>query len=131
MSYLVPRSFFSLPSLLDDQDDWSFFSNMPSGLSVAEDEKSVFVEASVPGVDPKDIDVTFEKGVVRIVAESKKEEKEGKKYFRRSQSSFSYQFSVPSDVDMGVDPTTKIEHGVLHLTFKKSEKAQPRKIKIA
>lgn len=131
MSYLVPRSFFSLPSLIDDQDDWSFFSNMPSGLSVAEDEKSVYVEAAVPGVEPKDIDVTFEKGVVRIVAESKKEEKEGKKYFRRSQSSFSYQFSVPTDVDMGADPTTKIDHGVLHLTFTKSEKAQPRKIKIA
>lgn len=131
MSYLVPRSFFSLPSMMDESDDWSFFSNMPSGLSVAEDDKNVFVEAAVPGVDPKDIDITFEKGVVRIVAESKKEEKEGKKYFRRSQSSFSYQFSVPSDVDMGTDPLTKIEHGVLHLTFPKSAKAQPRKIRVA
>ncbi len=131
MSYLVPRSFFSLPTLLDDQDDWSFMSNMPSGLSVAEDDKHVYVEASVPGVDPKDIDITFEKGVVRIVAEGKKEEVEGKKYFRRSQSAFSYQFSIPSDVNTAKDPETKVTHGVLHLTFAKSEKAQPRKIKVA
>lgn len=132
MSVLVPRSFFfNSPSMFDDDFDFGMMSNAPSGLSVAEDEKSVYVEAAVPGVDPKDIDVTFEKGVVRIVAESKKEEKEGKKYFRRSQSSFSYQLSVPTDVDIGKDPEVKVEHGVLHLTFYKSEKAQPRKIKVA
>lgn len=131
MSYLVPRSFFSLPSLLDEDWDVGMMSNTPSGLSISEDNKNVFVEAVVPGVDPKDIDITFEKGVVRIVGESKKEEKEGRKYFRRLQSSFSYQFSVPSDVDLSKDPETKVDHGVLHLTFEKSEKAQPRKIKVA
>ncbi len=131
MSYLIPRSFLSMPTLMDENDDWTFLSNMPSGLSVAEDEKNVYIEASVPGIDPKDIDITFEKGVVRIVAESKKEEKEGKKYFRRSQTAFSYQFSIPTDVDASSDPSTKVEHGILHLTFAKSAKAQPRKIKVS
>ncbi|MEP7166839.1 MAG: Hsp20/alpha crystallin family protein [Candidatus Woesebacteria bacterium] len=131
MSYLVPRSFFTLPSLMDEDWDSGMMSNTPSGLSISDDDTSVYVEAALPGVDPTEIDITFEKGVVRIVGESKKEEKEGRKYFRRLQSSFSYQFSVPSDVDLAKDPQTKIEHGVLHLTFAKSEKAQPRKIKVA
>jgi HSP20 family protein len=131
MSYLVPRSFFTLPSVMDEDWDFGMMSNQPTGLSISEDDKSVYIEAAVPGVDPKDIDITFEKGVVRIVAETKKEETEGRKYFRRLQSSFSYQFTVPSDVDMGTDPETKNTNGVLHLTFPKSEKAQPRKIKVA
>ncbi len=130
MSYLVPRSFFSLPSLLEDDWDVSLAHSIPSGISVSEDEKHVFLEVAVPGVAPKDIDITFEKGLVRIVAESKKEEKEGRKYFKRLQSTFSYQYSVPSDVDTSADPETKVEHGVLHLTFAKSAKAQPRKIKV-
>lgn len=130
MSYLIPRSFFSMPSLLDDDADWGFFSNTPSGLSLAEDEKNVYVEAAVPGVQADDIDVTFEKGVLRVVGESKKEEKEGKKYFRRSQSSFSYQVSLSSDVDMGAEPKSELRNGVLHLTFPKTAKAQPRKISV-
>lgn len=131
MSYLVPRSYWSWPSLLDDMnDDWGFMSNTPSGLSVAEDDKSVFVEAAVPGVKAEDIDITFEKGMLRILAESKKEEKEGRKYFRRSQSSFSYQMSIPNDVDVNTDPQTHYEDGVLTITFAKSAKAQPKKIAV-
>lgn len=130
MSYLVPRSFFSLPSLMDEDWDFGMMTNTPSGLSISEDDKKVYVEAAVPGVSPEHIDVTFEKGVVRIVAEAKKEEKEGRKFFRRLQTSFSYQFTVPTDVDLSVDPETKVNHGVLHMTFEKSAKAQPRKISV-
>lgn len=132
MSYLIPKSFFSVPSLPSfmDDEDWGMLTNAPSGLSVAEDDKNIYVEASVPGIQSNELDITFEKGVVRVVAESKKEEKENKKYFRRSQTRFSYQLALPSDVDMSKDPQTKLEHGVLHLTFSKSAHAQPRKIAV-
>lgn len=130
MSYLVPRSFFSLPSLLEDDWDVSLSNALPSGISISEDEKSIYLDVAVPGVAPKDIDITFEKGLVRIIAQSKKEEQDGRKYFKRLQSSFSYQYNVPSDVDMAKDPKTKVEHGVLHLIFEKSQKAQPRKITV-
>lgn len=132
MSYLIPRSFFNMPnfpSLMEDED-WGMLTNTPSGLSVSEDDKHVYVEASIPGVKPDEIDITFEKGVLRIVAETKEEQKDGRKYFRRSQRSFSYQIALPSDVDGGKDPETKLEHGVLHLSFAKSAHAQPRKITI-
>lgn len=132
MSYLLPRSFFSfpsLPSMLDDED-WGMMTNTPSGLSVAEDDKHVYVEAAVPGIQDKDIDITFEKGMLRIVAEAKQEEKEGKKFFRRSQKYFSYQLAVPGDIDVAIDPETELAHGLLQITFTKAAKAQPRKLTV-
>jgi len=132
MSYLVPKSFFSLPTLssMFDEDDWGFMSNSPSGLSVSEDDKQVYVEAAVPGVDPKDVDITYEKGIIRISANTKQEEKEGKKYWKRSQSEFSYQFSVPGDVDATAEPSAEVRNGIVHLTFAKAAKAQPKKIAV-
>lgn len=129
MSYLVPKSFWSFPSLVDDED-WGYMSNLPSGLSLSEDSKNVFAEAAIPGVDPKDVDITFEKGIVKITASSKKEEKEGRKFWKRSQSEFSYQFSVPADVDMSQDPEAEVKDGVVRLVFAKSPKSQPKKITI-
>jgi HSP20 family protein len=132
MSYLVPKSFWSFPTLSSmlDEDDWGFMSNTPSGLSVSEDDKKVYVEASVPGVDPKDVDITYEKGVIRITASSKTEEKEGRKFWKRSQNEFSYQFSVPGDVDHNMEPSAQVQHGIVKLTFDKAPKAQPKKIEV-
>ncbi|PWU23597.1 hypothetical protein C5B42_02430 [Candidatus Cerribacteria bacterium 'Amazon FNV 2010 28 9'] len=132
MSYLVPKSFWSMPSLssMFDDDDWGFASNSPSGLSVSEDDKQVYVEAAVPGVDPKDVDITFEKGVVRITASTKQEEKDGRKIWKRSLSEFSYQFTIPGNVDVDEEPSAEVKNGIVHLTFTKSAKAQPKKIAV-
>ena len=134
MSYLVPRSLMSFPGLglssLMDDDSLAFTSSLPNGLSLAEDDKHVYVEAAVPGVDAKDIDITFDKGVLRIVAESNTEEREGKKYFRRATSSFSYQVAIPSEIDMNSEPEAEVKNGIMHVTFAKSAKVQPKKIAV-
>ena len=58
---LIPRNF--LENIWDFDDDLlSLFdtrstSGLSSGLSVSDDEKHVYVEASVPGVDPDKIEV--------------------------------------------------------------------------
>lgn len=121
--------FPNVTSLLDD-DSFGMVSNVPNGLSVSEDDKHVFIEAAVPGVDSKDVDITFEKGVLRIVAESKTEEKEGKKYYRRAMSSFSYQVAVPGEIDANQEPDAEVRSGVVHVTFMKSPKTQPKKIAV-
>ncbi len=120
---------FGLSSLMDD-DSLAFTSSLPNGLSLAEDDKHVYVEAAVPGVDAKNVDITFEKGVLRIVAETKTEEKEGKKYFRRATSSFSYQVAIPAEIDMNAEPEAEIKNGVMHVVFMKSAKVQPKKIAV-
>jgi HSP20 family protein len=115
---------------LVEDEDWGFASNIPSGLSLSEDEKKVYAEAALPGVDPKDVDITCAKGVVKITGASSQEEKQGRKIWKRSQSEFSYQFSIPADVDTNKDPEAEIKNGILYLTFAKSPQATPRKISI-
>lgn len=118
-----------LSSFMDD-DSLAFTSSVSNGLSLAEDDKQVYVEAAVPGVDAKNIDITFEKGVLRIVAESKTEERGGRKYFRRATSSFSYQVAIPAEIDMNAEPDAEVKNGMMHVTFTKSAKVQPKKIAV-
>jgi HSP20 family protein len=132
MTDIVPRSYWrfpALPSLWDDEEDWGAVTNWPSGLSLAEDESHVFVQAAVPGVDPKDIEVTVDHGVVWIKGESKEEETD-KKYYRKAASSFSYRVTVPGDIDTTKDPVASVKNGVMTVTFTKSPKAQPKKISV-
>jgi len=72
-----------LPSMWHDDEDWNAVSNAHTGLSISEDEKNVYVSAALPGVDPKDVEVTFDKGFVWVKGEGKEEEK-GKKYYRKA-----------------------------------------------
>jgi HSP20 family protein len=132
MSYLVPRSAFPFGGLSSffDEDNWGIMSNMPNGISLAEDDKHVYIEVALPGVSSKDVDLTFEKGVLRVVAERKEEEKEGKKYFRQATRSFSYQVTVPGEIDLNAEPEAALRDGVMKVTFMKSPKVQPKKIAV-
>lgn len=130
---LIPRqSFLRLPTLWEDDDDW--LTPTPantSGVSVSEDDKNVFVTAAVPGVDEKDIDVTFDKGFIWIKGETKQEEQDKKrKYYRRSSNSFSYRVAVPGDLDLSVEPEATYKNGVMTVRFTKSPAVQPKKISV-
>lgn len=131
---IVPRSFWTFPSrfpsFFDDEDDMSLAASSPSGVSISEDDKHVFVTAHLPGIDPKDVDVTFDKGVIWIKGESKEEEQKGRKYYRRATSSFSYRVAVPGELDINTDPQATYKNGVMTVEFLKSEKTQPKKISV-
>ncbi len=102
MNMLVPKKLLMtpwFPSSLDSLwNDDLIASNNDNGLSISEDDKNVYVKAAVPGIDPKDIDLTYNKGILTVKGEtSEKEEK--KKIIRQSRQSFYYQLTVPGDVD--------------------------------
>ena len=59
--YLIPRSFWEFPSLFEEEENLLPSTSTISSLSISEDDKNVCVEAAVPGIDPKNIDVTFTK----------------------------------------------------------------------
>jgi HSP20 family protein len=129
---LLPQRLFSIPSIWEDED-WPFglgFQDQ-SGLSISEDEKNVYVEAHVPGINPSDIDVTFQDGYLWIKGETRESEEDKKrKYYRRSQRSFSYRVAVPADVDMSQEPEATCRNGVMKVVLPKSAKAQPKKIAV-
>lgn len=117
-----------MPSFLEDIEDLLPTTNLLNGLSVSEDDKSIYVEAAVPGVDPKEVDVTFDKGVLTIKAEKKEEEK-GKTYQRKATRSFFYQVK-PEDADMKTEPTASYKNGIMTVTFKKAPKGKTKKIAV-
>jgi HSP20 family protein len=129
MRDLVPSSFWRMPSFFDDED-WPMISQNPSGLSVSEDENKVYVEAQIPGINPENIEVTFEEGVLWIHGDTKTEENQERKYYRRASNSFSYRISVPADVDRNTDPEAVYKNGVMTVTFPKFPKKQPKKIAV-
>jgi HSP20 family protein len=131
---LVPDRFFrfpsfSLPSGFEEDEDWSMVPGSPGGLSISEDDKNVYIEAAVPGVEAGDVDVTFDKGMLWVKAEAKEEEKD-KKYYRKATRSFSYRIAVPGDIDPNSEPEATYANGVMKVTFVKSPASQPKKIQV-
>ena len=117
------------PSVWDELMDQDGVEGSGSGLSVSEDEKSVYVEAALPGIDPETVDISLEDGSVFITGEAEAAV-EGRKYYRKTASSFNYSVVLPSEVDDTVEPKAESKNGVLWLTFSKVAKAKPKKITI-
>ena len=133
---LIPRRLLSFPSLTlpdfwDEDEEWLTTPSTQSGLSIYEDDKKVYVEAAVPGIDPKDVDITFQDGYLWIRGETKEEEEDKKKkFYRKATRSFSYRVAVPGDIDTNKEPEATYKRGVMQVAFTKSLKAQPKKIQI-
>lgn len=133
---LIPRKLFSfanwptLSSLWDDED-WVGMTSTQSGLSIYEDDKNVYVEAAVPGVDPADIEATYQDGYVWIHAKAKEEEKDkNRKFYCQATRSYSYRVAVPGDVDPQIEPKASYKHGIMKVIFAKSEASKPKKITV-
>jgi HSP20 family protein len=126
---LIPGNFFRFPMV--DDEDWQVSNQTPSGISISEDEKYVFITTALPGVTEKNIDITFDKGMLWVKGEVEEEETDKKrKYFRKSTSSFSYRVAVPGEVDLSVEPEATYKNGVMTVKFTKSPIAQPKKISV-
>jgi len=134
ISDLVPKSFWAFPSIRPwfDDEDWS--TSLPtssSGLSISEDEKNVYIEAHMPGLQADDIEITFQKGELWIKGDRKEEEKDKKrKYYRLASSSYSYRVLVPGEVDDKAEPQAEYKDGVMSIIFKKSAQTSPKKITV-
>jgi len=115
----------------DDNSD-VVTSHWRPAVDIKEEEDRFVIYADLPGVDPKDIEITMEQGVLTLKgerSEETKEEREGYKRVERVSGSFYRRFSLPDTAD-----AERIEaegkNGVLEITLPKLEKLQPRKITV-
>ena len=107
-------------------------SDWTPAVDVKEEENQFLITADVPGVDPKDIEVHMEKGVLSIKGEREsetKDEREGYKRVERVSGSFFRRFSLPDTADAEAI-SAKSNHGVLEITIPKKAAEQPRRITI-
>jgi HSP20 family protein len=98
---------------------------------IAETDKAYMLTVELPGVDPKNVDISYNDGVVTIKGEKYKETAEGERCFcsERYSGAFERSFRVPGKVDQDkIDAV--FQHGVLKLTLPKSEESVPKRIEI-
>ena len=101
-------------------------------VDIKETNDAFVLHADIPGVDPKDIEVHMENGILTIKGQresEKKEEREGYKRVERSYGSFYRRFSLP-DTANADKIGAKSKNGVLEITIPKKEAVQPRKISV-
>ena len=101
-------------------------------LDVVESEDEYLVTASLPGINPEDLEITFEDNRLTIKGESKEEEEVDEARFHlreRRFGSFTRSIKLPSGIE-----SDKIEanydKGVLKLHLPKVEEVKPKKISI-
>jgi len=101
-------------------------------VDVKETENEFILHADIPGVDPKDIDVHMENGLLTIKGQresEKTDEKDGYTRVERSYGSFYRRFSMPDTAD-AEKINAKCNNGVLKITIPKQEKVLARKINV-
>jgi len=126
MDSMFGRFFGEWPSVEPASGAWAPF------LDLSETDENLIVRAEVPGISPRDIQISLVGNTLNIRGE-KKQEKEQKEenYYRmeRSHGSFSRAVSIPCEVEEDkVD--ARYKDGVLTITMPKTEKARAKEIKI-
>jgi len=123
---------FNLGNFFKDLEEE--MTTVPSGLSISSDEKNIYIEAHVPGLSSKDVEVSIDSDNVLWIKGDRKEKVEDKekKFYRRSQSSFSYCIPLWEEVDDSVEPQAVCKEGVMHVTFtkKKGKQVESKKIQV-
>lgn len=101
-------------------------------VDIKEEEDAYIIHADIPGVDPKEIEIHMENGVLTLRGERKSDKEVDKKGFKRIErvrGSFYRRFALPDTADAD-RITAKADKGVLEIRIPKQEKVKPRKITI-
>jgi HSP20 family protein len=127
MDRFFDEPFFNAPQLWSQRPE-----GFPLPLDVLEEEGQYVVKASLPGIDPEQVEITLTDNVLTIKGETKREsENEKNNYHIRERhfGNFMRQISLPVSVEADqVD--ANYENGVLTLHLPKAEAVKPKKISV-
>ena len=108
------------------------FADYVPRVNASEDENAIHIEAELPGLTEKDVDVSLADGVLTIRGERKQEtERKKRDYHTRewTYGSFSRSFTVPAEID---EPNIAalFKNGILTVDLPKSPEAKSKVKKI-
>jgi HSP20 family protein len=101
-------------------------------VDIREEEKQFVIHADLPGVEPKHIDVTLEKGVLTIRGSRELESRDEKNGFRRVERTsgrFFRRFTLPDTAD-SQSVKARFTNGVLEVAIPKQAQVLPRRINV-
>jgi HSP20 family protein len=107
-------------------------SDWQPNVDIIEEDNQFVAKVDIPGIDTKDINISFDNNTLTIKGEKETEHKEKKDNFiryERSKGSFYRRIMLPDMVDAD-KIYAKNKNGVLVITIPKSEKRTTRKIEV-
>lgn len=107
-------------------------SHWAPAVDIKEESTRFVLFADIPGVDPKNIEISMENGILTIKGERetmRTEDGEGYTRIERSKGSFYRRFALP-DTANADKITAEGKHGVLKIIIPKREKVAGKKIRV-
>lgn len=101
-------------------------------VDIKEEEGRFVIYADVPGVEPADIEIHMDKGILTIKGERKTLADEDRARFsriERAQGMFHRRFSLPDSADADAIAATG-RNGVLEISIPKKPETTPRRIQV-
>ena len=101
-------------------------------VDIHQEADKFIVRADLPGVEPKDISVTAENGVLTVSGERKFErnnEQKGTSRYERVEGRFVRRFTLPDNVQTD-NIRARHNNGVLELTIPKVAAPEPRRVAV-
>jgi HSP20 family protein len=101
-------------------------------VDIKEEDDRFVIFADIPGVDPKDIEIHMDKGILSIRGERSSEAREDNQRFSRVERThgvFYRRFALPDSANAeGIAATGR--HGVLEISIPKKPETTPRRIQV-
>ena len=101
-------------------------------VDIFEDGEGVQLRFELAGVEPKDVDIRFENGVLTLRGERKLERQDKREGYHRvelSYGTFTRSFSLPTTVD-AERIRAEAKNGVLTVALPKKPEAKPKSIQV-
>ena len=100
-------------------------------MALKEMDDRVLVEALVPGIDPKKLDISVLRNTLSIAGEREIDSPENVTWHRRERNRgrFMRTLDLPAEIDAD-KVSADYTHGVLRITLPKAESAKPKRIEI-
>jgi HSP20 family protein len=101
-------------------------------VDIFEDEEGVALRFELAGVDPKDVDIRFENGVLTLRGDRKLERGDKRDNYHRvelSYGTFTRSFSLPGTID-AEKIKAESKNGILTVMLPKKPEAKPKSIQV-
>ena len=101
-------------------------------VDIFEDEEGVSLRFELAGVEPKDVDIRFENGVLTLRGDRKMEKEDQRENYHRVElayGTFTRSFSLPATID-AEKIRAESKNGVLTVLLPKKAEAKPKSIQV-
>lgn len=100
-------------------------------LNLSEDENNFYVEALVPGLDPKDLDLNVMQGALTLSGERKENGNDNRTWHRRERGAGRFLRTIEIPMAVNAEKVdAEYRNGILTVTLPKAEEAKPKKIAV-